>query len=205
MAKIKFFQQNSSLQACSSKPGSGESSSARQHNYRAIRGVNFSSSPAQHLFSPLQSSVKASNSSFVPNNSHWLNYHQQEHCAALQPAGIWEWCLKAFAKGFCILISGRILHFLEKLFSPWALPGEMICTSDHWPCWYPGDDTHVSAGLCKHPCASGESIQTGQCSLKIGAALSPPLVAAPGVPVCGNRNRKSLFPSMAARGPAALR
>lgn len=131
MAKIKFFQQNSSLQACSSKAGSEESSSARQHNYRAIRGVNFSGSPAQHLFSPLRSAVKASNISFVPNNNHRLNYHQQGNSAATQPAEIWAWCLKAFTKSFYILISGRILCFLEKLFS---LPGEMICTSEHWPC-----------------------------------------------------------------------
>lgn len=121
MAKIKFFQQNSSLQACSRKPGSGESSSARQHNYRAIRGVNFSSSPAQHLFSPLQLSVKASNISFVPNNSHWLNYHQQEHCAAIQPAGIWEWCLKSILQKANTHFWPNPVLFLEKNCSPQGL------------------------------------------------------------------------------------
>lgn len=183
----------------------------RQHNYRAIRGVNFSSSPAQHLFSPLQSSVKASNSSFVPNNSHWLNYHQQEHCTAIQ---LYSRNLGMVSHSICqrqIFISGRILHFLEKLFSPWALPGEMIYTSEHWPCWYPGDDINVSTGLCKHQCAQwGDpnwAVLTGEWGWMspAGAALSPPSVAAPGVPVCGSRSRKSLFPSMDAQGPAALR
>lgn len=120
MAKIKFFQQNSSLQACSSKAGSGESSSVRQHNYRAIRGVNFGSSPAQHLFSPLQSSVKASNISFVPNNSHWLNYHQQEHRAAIQPAGIWECCLKAFTKDKYSFLAKSCTF--KKIFLPMGSP-----------------------------------------------------------------------------------
>lgn len=133
MAKIKFFQQNSSVQACLSKPGLGESSSVRQHNYRAIRGVNFSSSPAQHLFSLLQSSVKASHISFAPNNSHWLNYHQQEHCSHTASRN-----LGMVSQSICqrqILISGRILHFLEK--------GEIVGVS----CSGPGagcDDPHVS-------------------------------------------------------------
>lgn len=57
MANIKFFQQNSSLQACSSKTGLRDNATARQNNYRAIRGVNFTNSPAQHLFAARQSSL----------------------------------------------------------------------------------------------------------------------------------------------------
>lgn len=101
-----------------------------------------------------------------------------------------------------IFISGQILHFLKK-FSPHGLSQEKLFAPLSWPCWYPGDDTRVSTGLCKHHGGSGERIQTGQCSLRSGAEChlleQPPVPSSVAVPVCDNR--KSLFPSTSAHGP----
>lgn len=87
MANIKFFQQNSSLQACSSKTGLRDNATARQNNYRAIRGVNFANSPAQHLFAARQSSLSklqtsplfpAAVAGWVTVNNNTLQMHSQE-------------------------------------------------------------------------------------------------------------------------------